>query len=756
MKGDPMKLLLLTAFLAASAVADIYQEAARYRFGDSREPIAAIESEIRRATPAQYPAIETKLLAILQSPDTTTDARCLLIRQLTIVGSVRSVPVLASWLGDEQLSDVARLALEPMPEAEAGRALRDALLRVKGKLLDGIIGSVAVRRDEAAVPALAQLARENQAAITALGEIGTSSAARALDSLPPSVAVSRARLACAARLQSAAMFQALLDDVRQPSFIRAAALVGLNSAPVALKYLQGDDAALKAAAIRAFVTGDAVFQRNVVAQLPALTPAAQVAVLVALADLPAVPARADILRTLDATKDDAVRSAALEALVTHGEADDVPMLLKCGAVSVLERMRNPRVNNALVERVKSADPTVVALVGKRRIVAALPLLAELVTKNEAAGDAIAAICGRAEDRPTCAAALLAVRAETPAAKMAILRLLPRVRTAEALAAVYQATKDSDAQVSEAAVRALADWPEVTAAVPLLEVARTTKEPKLAVIALRGCTRLAGGRDAAVTDRLQWFRGILETAQRPDEKRLALAGMAGLGVIEALDVLQLYLKDETVARDAATAIVRLAKDIGPVYRGRFEPLLQQIKPLVAVDEALAALKNTGQADGYITAWLLAGPYMKEGKGANELFHEIFPPEQPGAPGVAWKMIAIPPSSGPRILRLEKILGGNDRVAYVQTRIESDKEQEIVLENGSDDGAKIWLNGQVVLSANAVRPCTPGSEKARLKLRSGINTLLVKITQGGGEWQLCVRLRGLDGGEVKGISVGPSLD
>ncbi len=756
MKGDPMKLLLLTAFLAASAVADIYQEAARYRFGDSREPIAAIESEIRRATPAQYPAIETKLLAILQSPDTTTDARRLLIRQLTIVGSVRSVPVLAAWLGDEQLSDVARLALEPMPEAEAGRALRDALLRVKGKLLDGIIGSVAVRRDEAAVSALAQLARENQAAITALGEIGTSSAARALDSLPPSVAVSRARLACAARLQSAAMFQALLDDVRQPSFIRAAALVGLNSAPVALKYLQGDDAALKAAALRAFVTGDAVFQRNVVAQLPALTPAAQVAVLVALADLPAVPARADILRTLDATKDDAVRSAALEALVTHGEADDVPMLLKCGAVSVLERMRNPRVNNALVERVKSADPTVVALVGKRRIVAALPLLAELVTKNEAAGDAIAAICGRAEDRPACAAALLAVRAETPAAKMAILRLLPRVRTAEALAAVYQATKDSDAQVSEVAVRALADWPEVTAAVPLLEVARTTKEPKLAVIALRGCARLAGGRDAAVTDRLQWLRGILETAQRPDEKRLALAGMAGLGVIEALDVLQSCLKDETVARDAATAIVRLAKDIGPVYRGRFEPLLQQIKPLVAVDEALAALKNTGQADGYITAWLLAGPYMKEGKGANELFHEIFPPEQPGAPGVAWKMIAVPPSSGPRILRLEKILGGNDRVVYVQTRIESDKEQEIVLENGSDDGAKIWLNGQVVLSANAVRPCTPGSEKARLKLRSGVNTLLVKITQGGGEWQLCVRLRGLDGGEVKGISVGPSLD
>lgn len=730
-----MKQIIIASLLAATAFADTYQDAAKYKFGDSREPIANIEAEIRKATPVEYPAIETKLLVAIQ--DATTDAKRLLVRQLATVGSAKCVPVLAAMLTDEQLSDSARLALEPMPNAEAGKALRDALSSAKGKLLEGIIGSVAIRRDEAAIPALLVLAKAgNETAIAALGEIG---AALSLDELPASVAVARAKIACASRLQS------LLDDPKQPPFIRAAALVGLKSSSSVLKALRGDDAALKAAALRAFIKGDAKLQREVLAQLPALPEA-----LAALTDLPDLPARPVILKILDTTQDDAVRAAALEALVTHGEAADVPMLLKLNATSVLERMHNARVNDAIVSMVKSGDPMVVALVGKRRIVAALPVLAELVAKNDAAGDAIAAICGRAEDRPACAAALLAVRTDTPAAKIAVLRLLPRVRTADALAAVRKATQDVDAQVSEAAVRALADWPEFGAALPLLEFARTAKDQKLSVVALRGCMRLAGMKEVETTQRLQLLKSVLETAQRPDEKRQALASLAGLGVIESLDAILPCLKDEALARDAATAIVRLAKDIGAIHRSRFEPVLQQIKTLVPVDDALASMKNTGQADGYVTAWLLAGPYTKEGKGGGDLFNEVFPPEKPGATGIVWKMVTIPSAQGPRILKLEKILGGNDRVAYVQTRIESDKEQEITLENGSDDGAKIWLNGQVVLSVNAVRPCTPGSEKAKLKLKSGVNTLLVKVTQGGGEWQLCIRLVG-----GSGITIAPSL-
>ena len=51
---------------------------------------------------------------------------------------------------------MARYGLEPIPDPAVDAALRDALGKVKGRLLVGVIGSIGVRRDPKAVPALAK------------------------------------------------------------------------------------------------------------------------------------------------------------------------------------------------------------------------------------------------------------------------------------------------------------------------------------------------------------------------------------------------------------------------------------------------------------------------------------------------------------------------------------------------------------------------------------------------------------------------
>ena len=79
---------------------------------------------------------------------------------------------------------------------------------------------------------------------------------------------------------------------------------------------------------------------------------------------------------------------------------------------------------------------------------------------------------------------------------------------------------------------------------------------------------------------------------------------------------------------------------------------------------------------------------------------------------------------------------------------------MLELGSDDGIKVWLNGQVVHANNATRPCTPNQDKAKVKLKQGENTLLIKITQGGGQWTTCCRLRAPDGKELPGVAIAPN--
>ena len=77
------------------------------------------------------------------------------------------------------------MALEPMASPAAGAALRDALPKVHGRLLAGLIGSIGVRRDAEAVSSLAGAAKDDDpvvasAAILALGAIGTEAAAQTL------------------------------------------------------------------------------------------------------------------------------------------------------------------------------------------------------------------------------------------------------------------------------------------------------------------------------------------------------------------------------------------------------------------------------------------------------------------------------------------------------------------------------------------------------------------------------------------------
>jgi hypothetical protein len=60
---------------------------------------------------------------------------------------------------------------------------------------------------------------------------------------------------------------------------------------------------------------------------------------------------------------------------------------------------------------------------------------------------------------------------------------------------------------------------------------------------------------------------------------------------------------------------------------------------------------------------------------------------------------------------------------------------------------------VHSNNATRPAEPGQDKADVTLKKGWNPVLVKLTQQGGQWALCLRLRNPDGGALEGLKVEP---
>jgi HEAT repeat protein len=128
---------------------------------------------------------EAKLIGILKS-SAPQKAKADACRELGRVGTREAVAPLAALLDDEELSHMARYGLEPIQDPAVDAAFRDALGKLKGRHLVGVVGSIGVRRDPRATEALCKLLGDSdaevaQAAARSLGRIGSLDAAQALE-----------------------------------------------------------------------------------------------------------------------------------------------------------------------------------------------------------------------------------------------------------------------------------------------------------------------------------------------------------------------------------------------------------------------------------------------------------------------------------------------------------------------------------------------------------------------------------------------
>jgi HEAT repeats len=219
----------------------------RYKLGDDPVVLAPIDQAVREVhgNPAARVALEQRLAAHLGASSSPA-TRAFVCRELAIIGSATSVPALAPLLVDDEMSYLARFALERIPGPEADKALRDAIGKAKGKTKVGIIHSVGVRRDARSLPLLVQILTDEPesaaAAAKALGEIGTSESAKALEAARGKgtgelrLAVADASLICAERLiasgdrgRAVKLLEALTDS-SQPPHVRRAANRALSAA----------------------------------------------------------------------------------------------------------------------------------------------------------------------------------------------------------------------------------------------------------------------------------------------------------------------------------------------------------------------------------------------------------------------------------------------------------------------------------------------------------------------------------------------
>ncbi len=730
-------------------------------------------------------APEQEALAVLQNAAADTAAKCSALQRLKQSGTAQAVPPLAALLADDDLWQGALDALETMPCAEAGAALRAALFTTGGKAKAALAHALGERRDARAVPDLIKLLADRDALVAAasaraLGRIGGQDALAALMQArrsapaPLQRALAEALLGCATRERGQAVtIGKELFSPTEPDEVRAAALRTLALAAdgdgVALvcEALKGKDPVLQVAAVPLVreLPGRGAAQK-IAEVLPAIAPLAQVALLEALGqrgDAAAAPAVAALARSPDA----AVRVAAIKALGALGDATHVPMLVVAlagtdaereAARLVLRRLHRGEVGGALVAQLelspskiqaevmqvlvkrgeKATAPALLKLAqtGDARVsLAAIRALQELATgaqaealfelilraKTDAARDAaesaFVALAARSVQREPLVALALEARpdADLPT-RCTLLRTAGRIGGPQALAALQAGARGSNADLRDAAVRALADFADVEALPALLALAREAAGETQRVLALRGYWRLvAQAGKTPAPERLKLCAEGLAAAQRPDEKRLGLAELGKVALPAALELAEKYRADTAVKAEAEVAA-------------------RQIRAHLAGVQPKAGGATPKMGGPFIRDWLVCGPYSQPGvTGALKLFDIAFGPEKPGEK-VEWKPV-------PKADRVNLLAMFPDQVncaAYLKTEIIAPQDGDATLLLGSDDGVKAWLNGVVVHSNNVDRHGLPDQDAAPIKLKQGKNVLMLKITQGGGGWFACARI------------------
>lgn len=73
-----------------------------------------------------------------------------------------------------------------------------------------------------------------------------------------------------------------------------------------------------------------------------------------------------------------------------------------------------------------------------------------------------------------------------------------------------------------------------------------------------------------------------------------------------------------------------------------------------------------------------------------------------------------------------------VGYAYAEVDSIHARDAVLSFGSDDGIRIWVNGVEVFKHETQRGYQPDSESVDVKLKEGVNRILLKISQHDGGW------------------------
>ena len=518
-----------------------------------------------------------------------------LISQVQVAGKSESVRPLEKYLADPALAGPASAALVTIGGKDASKALVNALAKAPASVRPALADALGEMRSPDALKALLPLADSpdeatRRAALYALANTGDPAAGPVL---------ARARLAASPRerAQAPSLYllharrlveagrtaegtdaaRSILASYQQPGEVQHASTalslvvsaLGPKALPDLLAAAASPDRSLRGAALALAgkIPGPEATAQWIEKARTA-SPEARAGIVAMLGSRGDATALPFVRESLD-SRDEAVRLAAIPAAARLGGDAVLPDLLRqvpAASESEVAALRTALLGTRAdlvvpeAEKLLGSTPLpgkallveVLAAKGARDKVDLPALIAMLETaEGENAARLQEAVAATVRANPDAEhrtdAILELLKNATPPEKAATLGVLPKVGGTKALKAVVEETASPDISVQRAAVMALSQWPDYTAVEDLRRIGSTTPDREQRVRAFEGFVRLMDGSRLPAQRRLSAFQDLLSAPGEDADRRLLLAGVAGVREPESLRLLAGTLDNPVLAR-----------------------------------------------------------------------------------------------------------------------------------------------------------------------------------------------------------------
>lgn len=347
------------------------------------------------------------------------------------------------------------------------------------------------------------------------------------------------------------------------------------------------------------------------------------------------------------------------------------------------------------------------------------------------------------------------QAATPT-RVSLLPILAVRGDESALPHLINAVQSSDPALHRAGLEGLGVSGQ-PAGIPVLEgIAHSANEVEKK-IALQGLLMVgeACSKRGVRNEAARAMNALYQSAPDDNWRRLALNGLAQNSSLDTFDTVMAAAQVETLRDAAVPALQGLASTL--VAAGQGEKALQVYKKIIetqpgAQDLALAAAGlqkldasiNVAEMVGFVTHWWVVGPFpLGENKSGweqpfiGEPNVDLAASYPSGDKQVSWKRVQGSLDIG-KIDLLKEIADCQACLGYAYAEIEVPEEVDAVLSLGVDDGEKVWLNGTLVLDKFTEGGLVLDRDKIPVRLKKGINTILLKVYQNAMPWEFCLRI------------------